>query len=175
MIAAARKLDLLTTPYVFSEADAVAMAKAGADIIVCHMGLTTGGTIGAETALTLDGCVPLIDAWSRAALDVNPQAIVLCHGGPIAMPADAQYILAQCPQIHGFYGASLDGAAADRGRDDRADAQVHGDGEMSTARAGSGLAFCPPGRSKPSTRFQRGQKARPDPYTDTEPLSPAQR
>jgi predicted TIM-barrel enzyme len=106
MIAAARELDLLTTPYVFSADDAVAMAKAGADIIVCHMGLTTGGTIGAATALTLDGCVPLIDEWSRAALDTNPQAIVLCHGGPIAMPADAQHILARCPQIHGFYGAS---------------------------------------------------------------------
>jgi predicted TIM-barrel enzyme len=106
MIAAARKLDLLTTPYVFSTDDAVAMARAGADVIVCHMGLTTGGTIGAGTALTLEGCVPLINDWTRAALDVNPQAIVLCHGGPIAMPEDARYILQRCPQIHGFYGAS---------------------------------------------------------------------
>ena len=166
MIAAARKLDLLTTPYVFSEADAVAMATAGADIIVCHMGLTTGGTIGAGTALTLDGCVPLIDTWSRAALDVNPQAIVLCHGGPIAMPADAAIHPRAVPADPRFLRRVVDGAAADRGRHDRADAQVHGDGAMSTARAGSGLAFCPPGMSKRSTPIQQGQKARPDPYTE---------
>ena len=106
MIRAARQLDLLTTPYVFSEANAEAMAEAGADIIVCHLGLTTGGSIGAQSALTLADCVPRINAWARAALAVNPQAIVLCHGGPIAMPADAEYILAHCPQCHGFYGAS---------------------------------------------------------------------
>jgi predicted TIM-barrel enzyme len=99
-------LDLLTTPYVFSEANAAAMAEAGADIVVCHLGLTTGGSIGAQTALTLADCVPRINAWAQAALAVNPQAIVLCHGGPIAMPADAEYILAHCPQCHGFYGAS---------------------------------------------------------------------
>lgn len=106
MIRAARQLDLLTTPYVFSEANAEAMAEAGADIIVCHLGLTTGGSIGAQSALTLADCVPRINAWARAALAVNPQAIVLCHGGPIAMPADAEFILAHCPQCHGFYGAS---------------------------------------------------------------------
>ena len=106
MIRAARQLDLLTTPYVFGEANAEAMAEAGADIIVCHLGLTTGGSIGAQSALTLADCVPRINAWARAALAVNPQAIVLCHGGPIAMPADAEYILAHCPQCHGFYGAS---------------------------------------------------------------------
>jgi predicted TIM-barrel enzyme len=106
MIRRARELDLLTTPYVFCEADAQAMARAGADIVVCHLGLTTGGSIGAGTAETLAGCVPKINAWARAALAVNPEAIVLCHGGPIAMPADAQYILDQCRDCHGFYGAS---------------------------------------------------------------------
>jgi predicted TIM-barrel enzyme len=106
MIGRARELDLLTTPYVFSEADARAMAGAGADVVVCHLGLTTGGAIGAETAVSLEGCVPKINAWARAALAVNPEAIVLAHGGPIAMPADAEYILKHCPQCHGFYGAS---------------------------------------------------------------------
>jgi predicted TIM-barrel enzyme len=106
MIRQAAALDLLTTPYVFSEADARAMAQAGADIVVCHMGLTTGGAIGAETALTLADCVPLINAWAKAAKSVKPEVIVLCHGGPIAMPQDASYILKHCPECHGFYGAS---------------------------------------------------------------------
>jgi predicted TIM-barrel enzyme len=106
MIRAARALELLTTPYVFSEADARAMAGAGADIVVCHMGLTTGGSIGAETALTLADCVPRINAWAKAAKSVNPETIVLCHGGPIATPDDATYVLQHCPECHGFYGAS---------------------------------------------------------------------
>ena len=106
MIRAARALDLLTTPYVFSERDATAMAEAGADIVVCHMGLTTGGAIGAETALALPDCVPLIHRWGRAALAVNEDVMVLCHGGPIARPEDARYILERCPDCHGFYGAS---------------------------------------------------------------------
>jgi predicted TIM-barrel enzyme len=106
MIRAARAADLLTTPYVFSAADATAMAQAGADIIVCHMGLTTGGAIGAETALTIDACVPLIHDWTKAATAVNPEIIVLCHGGPIATPDDARFILQSCPGCHGFYGAS---------------------------------------------------------------------
>ena len=106
MIAAARELDLLTTPYVFGAADAVAMAEAGADVIVCHMGLTTGGSIGAETAKTLDDCVGLIDEWAAAARDVRDDVIVLCHGGPIAEPADAEYVLRRAKVIHGFYGAS---------------------------------------------------------------------
>jgi predicted TIM-barrel enzyme len=91
---------------VFSEADARAMAEAGADVVVCHLGLTTGGAVGAETALKLADCVAPINAWARAATAVNPDVIVLCHGGPIATPDDAQYILRHCPQCHGFYGAS---------------------------------------------------------------------
>jgi predicted TIM-barrel enzyme len=106
MIRQARMLDLLTTPYVFREADARAMAQAGADIVVCHMGLTTGGAIGAETALTLEACVPLIDEWAKAAKAEKPDVIVLCHGGPIATPQDASYILRSCRDCHGFYGAS---------------------------------------------------------------------
>ncbi|MFO1353053.1 MAG: phosphoenolpyruvate hydrolase family protein [Gammaproteobacteria bacterium] len=86
MIRAAHGLDLLTTPYVFNEHDAVAMAEAGADIVVCHMGLTTGGAIGATTALELADCVPRINAWAEAALKVRQDVIVLCHGGPIAVP-----------------------------------------------------------------------------------------
>jgi len=105
-IRAARKLDLLTTPYVFSEADAREMARAGADIVVCHLGLTTGGAIGAETALKLKDCVPLIERWAAAARTVNPDVIVLCHGGPIAEPKDAAFILKHCPGCNGFYGAS---------------------------------------------------------------------
>ena len=106
MIARAHALDLLTTPYVFSEADAQAMTQAGADIVVCHLGLTTGGAIGAETALTLDDGVARIKAWAAAAKAVNPEVIVLCHGGPIATPEDAQYMLKNCAACHGFYGAS---------------------------------------------------------------------
>jgi len=106
VIKKASKLKLLTTPYVFSEADAINMTKAGADIIVCHMGLTTAGTIGAKTAKTLKDCVPLIDSWAKAARKIRKDVIVLCHGGPIAMPDDAQYILQKCKGINGFYGAS---------------------------------------------------------------------
>ncbi len=106
MIRAARAHDLLTTPYVFSAEDARAMTGAGADIIVCHMGLTTGGAIGAGTALKLEDCPKLIDAWAEAALAVREDVIVLCHGGPISMPDDAAYILRTCRQCHGFYGAS---------------------------------------------------------------------
>ena len=106
MIRAARRFDLLTTPYVFGESEATAMTEAGADIVVCHMGLTTGGSIGAETGLKLPDCVPRIHAWADAALKANKDVIVLCHGGPIATPEDATFILAQCPQCHGFYGAS---------------------------------------------------------------------
>jgi predicted TIM-barrel enzyme len=106
LVARARALDLLTTPYVFSEQDARDMAAAGADIIVCHLGLTTGGAIGAETALALAECVAPINAQAAAARAVNPDVIVLCHGGPIATPDDASWILGRCPDCHGFYGAS---------------------------------------------------------------------
>jgi predicted TIM-barrel enzyme len=106
MIVQAHALGLLTTPYVFCEADAAAMARAGADIVVCHLGLTTGGAIGAETALKLADCVAPIKAWAAAAKAVKPDVIVLCHGGPIATPEDAQYILQHCPSCDGFYGAS---------------------------------------------------------------------
>jgi predicted TIM-barrel enzyme len=106
MIRKAHQLDMLTTPYVFCEADAEAMTRAGADVIVCHLGLTTGGAIGAETALTLKDCVAKIDSWAAAARKVRSDVIVLCHGGPIATPTDAEYILRECKDIHGFYGAS---------------------------------------------------------------------
>jgi predicted TIM-barrel enzyme len=106
MIRKAHELDLLTTPYVFSEGDAIAMTEAGADIIVCHMGLTTGGSIGAGTALTLQDCVPRINEWAEASLKRRKDVMVLCHGGPIATPEDAKFILDACPDCHGFYGAS---------------------------------------------------------------------
>jgi predicted TIM-barrel enzyme len=106
MIAKARSKDMLTTPYVFNADEAAAMAKAGADIIVCHLGLTTGGTIGAHTALKLDQCPALVDAWAAAALSVRRDVIILVHGGPVAMPADAEFILRNTENCHGFYGAS---------------------------------------------------------------------
>ena len=106
LIAKARALDLLTTPYVFSEQNARDMAAAGADVIVAHLGLTTGGAIGAETALKLADCVEPINAYAAAARAVNPDVLVLCHGGPIAEPQDARWILERCLDCHGFYGAS---------------------------------------------------------------------
>ncbi|TDC89632.1 phosphoenolpyruvate hydrolase family protein [Saccharopolyspora aridisoli] len=106
LVAAAREADLLTTPYVFSADDARVMTEAGADIIVCHMGLTTGGAIGAGTAKDLDDCVRLIDEWSQAAAEVREDVLVLCHGGPIATPSDASYVLSKTHRCHGFYGAS---------------------------------------------------------------------
>ena len=106
MISKAHEMDMLTTPYVFSEQEAAAMAIAGADIIVCHLGLTTGGAIGAQTALKLGDCPARIDAWAAAALSVNPQILVLAHGGPIADPADADFIMKNTRKCHGFYGAS---------------------------------------------------------------------
>ena len=106
MIRMAHAKDMLTTPYVFSEDDAIAMTEAGADVIVCHMGLTTGGNIGAGTAKTLDDCVDLINGWSEAALRKRRDIITLCHGGPISMPEDAEYVLKRCPECDGFYGAS---------------------------------------------------------------------
>ena len=106
MIRLANARGMLTTPYVFCEEDARAMAEAGADIIVCHLGLTTGGSIGAETALTLADCPALVDRWAAAALAVKPDAIILVHGGPVAEPADADFVLKNARTCHGFYGAS---------------------------------------------------------------------
>jgi predicted TIM-barrel enzyme len=106
LVAKAHAKDMLTTPYVFSAEEAVAMTKAGADIIVAHMGLTTGGAIGAETALKLADCQALIFTWAEAARKIRKDVIVLCHGGPISSPEDAAYILKNTKGIHGFYGAS---------------------------------------------------------------------
>jgi predicted TIM-barrel enzyme len=105
-VAAAREYDLLTTPYVFDPQQANDMAEAGADILVAHMGLTTAGTIGAHTAKTLDECVIEINEIVSAARGVRGDILVLCHGGPIAEPDDAAYVLKRCPEVSGFYGAS---------------------------------------------------------------------
>ncbi len=106
MIRQAHALDLLTTPYVFNPDEAKAMTKAGADIIVAHMGVTVGGAIGASSAKSLKTCVKEIDAIAKAAVKVRKDVIVLCHGGPIAQPEDANYILQHAEHCHGFYGAS---------------------------------------------------------------------
>ena len=106
MIAAAHELDLLTTPYVFNPDEAKAMARAGADIIVAHMGVTIGGAIGAKGAKSLEQCADEIAAISAAARAVRSDVIILCHGGPIAMPRDAKFILDRVKTCHGFYGAS---------------------------------------------------------------------
>ncbi len=106
MIAEASRMDLLTTPYVFNADEARAMTRAGADIVVAHMGVTTGGSIGATSAKSLDDCIPEIDAIADAARSVRKDVILLCHGGPISMPDDARYILERAKGLHGFYGAS---------------------------------------------------------------------
>jgi predicted TIM-barrel enzyme len=106
MIRLAHEKDLLTAPYVFTVEDAIAMTEAGADVLVPHMGLTTGGAIGAETARSLEECVPLIQAMYDAANEINRKVIVLCHGGPIATPDDAAYVIARTSGVVGFFGAS---------------------------------------------------------------------
>jgi predicted TIM-barrel enzyme len=106
MVRRAREMDLLTAPYVFSADDARAMAEAGADVLVPHMGLTTGGTIGAQSGKTLDESVALVQEWRDAAAEVNPDILCLCHGGPIAEPDDAQHVLANTTGVVGFFGAS---------------------------------------------------------------------
>ena len=106
MIRQASELDLLTTPYVFNAEESKAMTAAGADIVVAHMGVTVGGSIGASSAKSLDNCVAEIDAIAEAALKVRKGIIVLCHGGPIASPDDAAYVLKHTGNCHGFYGAS---------------------------------------------------------------------
>ncbi|ASA25831.1 phosphoenolpyruvate hydrolase family protein [Paenibacillus donghaensis] len=116
MIRTAHELDLLTTPYVFDAEQAKAMAEAGADILVAHMGLTTKGTIGAVTALTLDDCVERIEQIIAAGRAVNPEIMVICHGGPIAEPEDAAYVIARTDGIDGFFGASsIERFAAEKG------------------------------------------------------------
>jgi predicted TIM-barrel enzyme len=106
LVRLARERELLTTPYVFDVPQAEQMVEAGADIVVAHMGLTTKGSIGAHTARTLDDCVRDVQAIANAARAVRPDVIVLCHGGPIAMPEDAEYVLRRTRNVHGFYGAS---------------------------------------------------------------------
>jgi len=106
LIAAAREMDLLTTPYVFNTDEALMMVDAGADIIVAHMGLTTSGTIGAKSAKTLDDCVEQVQAITDVSKNRRSDVLVLCHGGPIASPDDAQYVLSRCKNVDGFYGAS---------------------------------------------------------------------
>jgi predicted TIM-barrel enzyme len=106
MIREAASMGLLTAPYVFDPESAEAMTRAGADVLVPHMGLTTKGTIGAETALTLDDCVERIQAMRDAAVAITPDVIVLCHGGPLAEPEDAQYVLERTHGVVGFFGAS---------------------------------------------------------------------
>ena len=139
MIRAARELDLLTTPYVFNPDEARAMAEAGADIIVAHMGVTTGGSIGATTATSLDDCVAAIDCDRRGgALGVDRDVIVLCHGGPIAMPDDADYVLKRCRDLPRLLRRIEHGAPAGRDRAHRADAEVQGD-RVLTAGPGSDL------------------------------------
>lgn len=106
MIRAAHEMDLLTTPYVFNVEEAEQMAKAGADVLVAHMGLTTSGSIGAETAMSLDECVGRVQEIADRAREVNGEVLVLCHGGPIASPEDARYVLSRTKGVQGFFGAS---------------------------------------------------------------------
>ncbi|MBE6099748.1 MAG: phosphoenolpyruvate hydrolase family protein [Anaerovibrio sp.] len=116
MIREAHKLDMLTCPYVFDPEQAKAMAEAGADILVAHMGLTTKGSIGAETAVTLDDCCEKIRAIIKAGREVRPDIMVICHGGPIADPEDAAYVIQHVPEIDGFFGASsIERLASERG------------------------------------------------------------
>lgn len=106
VIRQARAMDLLTTPYVFNVEEAKKMADAGADVLVAHMGLTTSGSIGASTGKSLDESVKLIQEIRDAAVAINKDVIVLCHGGPIAKPEDAEYVISRTKGVHGFYGAS---------------------------------------------------------------------
>lgn len=116
MIRQAHELDMLTCPYVFDPEQAKAMAEAGADILVAHMGLTTKGSIGAETALTLDTCCDKIRAIIEAGRSVRPDILVICHGGPIAEPEDAAYVIHNVPEIDGFFGASsIERLASEKG------------------------------------------------------------
>lgn len=106
LIRSAARFGLLTTPYVFGEDDAAQMAEAGADAVVCHLGLTSGGTIGARTTVDWDAAMGRLESWSAAARSVRPDVVVLCHGGPLAEPEDVQIALERVPGLDGFYGAS---------------------------------------------------------------------
>ena len=106
MIATAHAQGLVTTPYVFGREDAVKMARAGADIVVAHAGLTTSRSIGALSGRSLEDCVGLVQEIRDAAVEINPDILVLCHGGPIARPADAEFVLSRTKGVHGFFGAS---------------------------------------------------------------------
>lgn len=106
MIRLAHEQDLLTTPYVFTVDESKKMASAGADVLVCHMGLTTSGSIGASSGKSLDDCVKLVQELRDVAVEIKPDVVVLCHGGPIATPEDAKYVLERVKGVHGFYGAS---------------------------------------------------------------------
>ena len=106
LVKKARELDLITTPYVFNVEEARKMSEAGADIIVAHMGLTTSGSIGATSGKSLDDCVKLIQDITDEAMKIKEDVIVLCHGGPIAAPKDAEYVISRTKGVHGFYGAS---------------------------------------------------------------------
>jgi predicted TIM-barrel enzyme len=106
MIQLAHSMDLLTTPYAFTVEEGEKMAKAGADVLVAHMGLTTSGSIGATSGKTLDDSVRLVQQIRDSAVKINPAIIILCHGGPIAAPEDAEYVLSRTKGVHGFYGAS---------------------------------------------------------------------
>lgn len=106
MVRTAHEIDMLTTPYVFTVEESRKMAQAGADVLVCHMGLTTSGSIGATSGKSLDECVELIQELRDEAVKISPEVIVLCHGGPIASPEDARYVLERVNGVHGFYGAS---------------------------------------------------------------------
>jgi predicted TIM-barrel enzyme len=106
MIRVAHELDLLTCPYVFTEQEAVKMTKAGADVLVAHMGCTTGGSIGVTTAMTLTEAAELIQKIRNAAIAINPNVLIICHGGPIAEPEDTRFIYQHTEGVHGFFGAS---------------------------------------------------------------------
>ncbi len=135
LVKAANELDLLTTPYVFDADQARDMTKAGADIVVCHMGLTTGGSNGADTALKLSDCVPKINEWTEAAKKVRKDVMEICHGGPIAQPEDATYILGTLPGLPRFLWGVEHGTSANGNSDCRADTSIQAHRAPAACRA----------------------------------------
>ena len=135
IIRLAHEIDLLTTPYVFNPSEAERMADAGADLIVAHMGVTTGGSIGAKSSKTLDDCVKRIQDIADAARGVNPDVLVICHGGPISEPPDAEYIITTLPRRGRFLRRQLGRAAARGARDRRTDPHVQEHSPAGTCRA----------------------------------------